>query len=169
MNRRDFIKTAAVVTVAGPTMLALEGCPSQDTLAALVTTLGNSAASIASLEGNTTLSAKLQADTAAAATAIANWKSGSPAQMAIQAINIVEDDLNLFPIAGEYEPLIVLALSTAASIIELLNPQETRVTVKNEKGRHLQLAQAPKTVKDYKTQWNNICNSNSKFSSLVIK
>jgi hypothetical protein len=155
---------AAVLPVAVTTT----GCVPQNTLAALVTTLGNSAASIASLEGNSALATKLQADTAAAASAVANWKSGTPAQIAIEAIQLVEDDLNLFPIGGQYEPLIVLALGTALSIIQLLNPNAVSAHLEPQNGRRVQLAQAPKTAKAYAQQWNAIRSSNSSMSAAPV-
>ena len=152
-----------------PVTVTTTGCVPQNTLAALVTTLGNSAASIASLEGNSTLATKLQADTAAASSAIANWKSGSPAQTAIEAIQLVEDDLDLFPIGGQYEPLIVLALGTATSIIQLLNPNAVGARPQTASGRHVQLAQAPKTSAQYKAQWNAIADSNSSLAAARIQ
>src|SRR5271170_5276536 len=106
--------------IASVLILVLVGCPAQNTIAALTSILGSSAASIASIEGNPTLAAQLQTDTAAAVTAVDNWKSGTPASNVIQALNIVEDDLNLFPVSGPYIPLIDLAIGTVESILALL-------------------------------------------------
>lgn len=136
--------------------LPLAGCPSQNTIAALVSILGSSAASIASVQGNASLAQKLEADTTAAETAVRNWKQGTSAQNAIQALNLVEDDLNLFPI-GKYGPLIDLAIGTAESIIAML-PQDAsapHAMAPHAHRRAVTLAQpAPKTAKAYKAQFN---------------
>lgn len=150
---------------------ATTGC-NQGTISALVSTLGTAAASIASLKGNTALAAKLQADTAAAAAAVKNWKQGTPAQNAIQALNLVIDDLDLIcPTGGPcgpYAPLIVLALGTAESIIAILNPTSqtygTRAQV-----RKVNLGYYPSTAKDFKTAWNSICGSDPALASAAIK
>ena len=86
--------------------------------------LGSTAASIAAIEGNPTLAAKLTTDTAAAVAAINAWKSGTPDSEVILALNLVEDDLNLFPSTGPYVPLIDLAIGTVESILALL-PQSS--------------------------------------------
>lgn len=143
------------------------GCTNQTTIAALVTTLGNASAAVASLEGNPTLAAKLQADTQAASTSILNWKTGTPSQNAVEAIGIVEDDLNLIcdsvpaPQCVAYEPLIVLALSTAQSIIAILNPAASTAQA-HIAGRvsTVPVVGAPKTSSDFKKQWNNAVKEN---------
>jgi hypothetical protein len=137
-----------------------------------VTTLGTAASSIAALEGNTALAAKLTTDTAAAAAAVKNWKQGTPAQNAIQALNLVIDDLDLICPAGgpcgPYAALIALALGTAESIIALLNPTAqtygTRAQV-----RKVNLPYYPSTAKDFKTQWNGICSTDPALASAAIR
>jgi hypothetical protein len=148
-----------------PVATVTTGC-NQNTVAALVNTLGTSAASIASLEGDTALSTKLQTDTAAAVSAVTNWKTGTPAQTAIEAITLVEDDLNLFPLNTSYEPLIVLALGTAASIIAILNPGA--VSARISQRRSVSLSNPPKTSKQYKAQWNAICAQNPALAGAVL-
>ena len=81
---------AAAVLCAG-----LAGCPSQSTTSVLVTALGNAAASVAAIENNPTLAAKIQADTAAASAQVLAWKAGTPSQNAVQALELVETDLSL--------------------------------------------------------------------------
>jgi hypothetical protein len=120
MKRFTAVFTMICMWAAMLPMLAVSGC--QSNLAALASTLGNAGASIAAIEGNTALATKIQTDTVAAVAAITSWKSGTNAQMALEAIQLVEDDLNLLPINSAYEPLILLALGTAASIIAILNP-----------------------------------------------
>lgn len=146
----------ALIAVLLVVTLPLAGCPQQSTLAALVTTLGNAAASIASFEGNTALAQKLKIDVAAASQAVLNWKSGTPPQMAIEALTLVEDDLNLFPVASVYTPLIDLAIGTTISIIELLNPANPTPAVGATNRRAVHLASPPKSAKQFKAQWNAI-------------
>lgn len=135
----------------------LTGCISQATIASLTAILGQSAASIASIEGNPTLAAKLTADTTAAVAAINAWKSGTPAQEVIAALNIVEDDLSLFPITTAYAPLIDLAIGTVESILALL-PAPATMSV--HLGRKVHLAHTPKNEKDYRKTWNATIASN---------
>jgi hypothetical protein len=154
--------------IAALLCIVLVGCPSQATLAALTAILGSSAASIASIEGNPTLAAKLQTDTAAAVTAVQNWKSGTPATEAIEALNLVETDLNLFPNLGVYGPLIDLAIGTVESILALL-PASSSPVAPQARHRAVSLAQpAPRTSGGYKRQWNAIVNANPSISKSVL-
>ena len=173
-TRQNPLAAWAAIALLFLATLPMTGCPAQTTLAALTNTLGTAAASIATLEGNTALAAKLQADTAAAATAIQNWKSGTNAQMAVEAINIVIDDLNLIcpvgGICGPYGPLIVLALGTAQSIIAILNPTATPNAAKVGPNARVNLGHpAPKTAAEFKAQWNGIAQSDPALASLVLK
>ena len=101
-------------------MLGLNACTSQTTLSALVTTLGNASAAIATLEGNAALGKQLQADTSVAAAAILAWKSGSAATEVIQALNIVQADLNLIPYIAPYSALIDIGIATVDEIITIV-------------------------------------------------
>jgi hypothetical protein len=167
MNRRSFLKSATAALC-----IILIGCPAQSTIADLTSILGTSAASIASIEGNPQLAQKLQTDTAAAVVAVTNWKSGTPAQDVIEALNIVEDDLNLFPVTGAYGPLIDLAIGTVESILALL-PQPVaaaNVAVAHATHRQVTLTQpAPKTKAAFKSQWNAIVAGNPAMASAKIK
>jgi len=132
------------------------GCTNQAAISALVTTLGNATAAVATIEGATDLAAKLKVDTAAASAAVLAWKSGTPAQNIVQALDIVEADLNLFPVGGKYEALIVLAIGTAQSIIEIVNPGAVPVTAKVSASRQIRLSTPPKNAAQLKKQWNAI-------------
>lgn len=155
MNRRQFFIGTASVGAAALILPSLTGCDSSD-IASLVQVLGNSASQLAALEGNTSLASKLLTDTGAAVTAIDNWKSGTAAQDVIQVLNIVEDDLQLFPIVNQFSPLVDLAIATAESIIALL-PPSTSNAVSAKPRRHVQLGYAaPKTKKDYVKRYNAI-------------
>jgi hypothetical protein len=153
-------------------MLPMTACPQQTVLAALTTTLGNAAASIASFEGNAALAAQLQTDTAAATAAIQNWKSGTPAQNVVQALQIVVDDLNLLsqiPGAAQYAPLISLALSTAISIIEIVDPGAVPTAMAKVKLGGVSTAGAPKSAKEFRARWNGICSTNPHLAKVELK
>jgi hypothetical protein len=137
----------------------LTGCPSLNSTATLVTVLGNAASSIATIEGNTQLAATLKTDTAAASSAVLNWKKGMPSQNVIQALNLVEADLNLIPGTSTYAPLVDLAIGTVESIIEIVQPGATSITPQNKRvgvTHRVWLANPPKTDAQFRTAWNGI-------------
>jgi hypothetical protein len=154
------------VIVASLLAAVLIGCPSQSTTAALVAILGNAVASVAALQGNSELASKLQTDTQAAVTAVQNWKQGTPAQDAIQALNLVESDLNLFPQLGPYAPLIDLAIGTTESIIALL-PSNVATPAVAHRSVSLQ-APAPKSAAEFKANWNTIVSTTPSISKSVM-
>ena len=142
----------------------------QNTLVALTSTFGNAGASIAAIEGNTDLATKIQTDTATAVMQIQAWKSGSDASMAVEAIQLVEDDMNLLPINSKYEPLILLALGTAASIIAILNPGAATVArINGQSGRRVGLGNPPKNAGQFKAQWNTICKANPALAGAELR
>jgi len=131
----------------------------QNDIAALVTTLGNASASIATLEGNTALAAKLQTDTAAASSAALNWKKGSAGTEVVEALNLVEADLNLIPGTSQYAPLVDLAIGTVESIIELVQPGAASITPANPRvgvTHRVYLANPPKSAAQFRTAWNSV-------------
>lgn len=143
-----------------PCILWSTAC-NQNTIAALAQTLGNSAAQVATLENNPALAAKLTADTTAAVSAIQNWKSGSPATEAIEALNLVEDDLSLVPIASQYAPLIDLAIGTVESILSLLPQTQALGNLSAHTARrHVVLQNPPKTAAAFNKQFNAIAKQN---------
>ncbi len=167
MQTRKLSSLAGVVLI----LLALTatGCPEQNTIASLTDALGNAAANIATLEGNSTLAAKLKTDTAAAVTAVKNWKKGTPAQEAIEALNLVEDDLNLIPGTSQYAPLITLAIGTVESILALLPPPSGGALSPHAARPHVQLSQpAPKNKSEFKAQWNSVIASHPNLAQAKI-
>ena len=147
------MKAALKSSIAVVLILSLIGCPSQNTIADLANILGTSAASIAQLENQPGLAAKLTTDTAAAVSAIKVWKSGTPAQEAIQAINLVIGDLNLFPQTSQYAPLIILAATTAEAILAILQPPSASPAVKGRVSTP-KVGLAPQNAKEFKQRWN---------------
>ena len=136
--------------------LAMTGCTSSATISDLVGTLGSTAESIATIQGNTALAAKLQTDVAAAQTAILSWKSGSPATEVIELLNIVSDDLALFPVTSTEAAYIQLGIATIDGILALL-PQSATPAVAHSARAHYILVDtktgktlaAPKSAKQF--------------------
>jgi hypothetical protein len=147
----------ALMAVLAVGTLPLAGCPQQTTIAALVLTLGNAAASVAAIEGNDALSQKLQADTAKAETQILAWKPGTNGQMAVEALQLVQDDLALFPQVGPYAPLIQLAIGTTISIIEIIDPGAVPTALSKPHAVHL--AKPPRNKGQFRKAWNDYVNS----------
>lgn len=155
-KRITAIAAVLALSMAG---LFMAGCPAntQNTISALVTVLGNASASIAALENNPTLAAALKTDTAAAALAVTNWKQGNPTQNVIQALNLVEADLNLIPGTGQYAPLIDLAIGTVESILEIVQPGASSIdSVHKRVGitHRVSLANPPKDAATFQKEWN---------------
>lgn len=153
MNSRKLASHAAAMLMLMASMFSVTGCtPSKAGLIALTNTLSNAAEQVATLEGNTALAATLKTDTAAAVAAINGWTNGTPAQNVIQALNILEDDLNLIPAASPYSSLIDIAIGAVEGILALL-PSST--TASHAVHRSVILTQpAPKTSAEFKKQWN---------------
>lgn len=172
MDRRAFLKSSSAATLLSTLpFIAGFSCNKTD-IAALVQVLGNSASRLAALQGNTSLAAKLLVDTGAAVTAIDNWKQGSPADMVIEVLNLVVDDLNLFPVLGPYGPLIDLAIGTAEAILAVLPHGIATANVAAPHGtrRPVTLAQpAPKDAKAYKARWNALVAGNPTLASAKIE
>lgn len=131
----------------------------QSQIASLTNILGTSAANIATIEGNTALATKLTTDTAAAVAAVNAWKSGSPAQEAILALNIVASDLSLFPVTDKYAALIQIAIGTVQSILALI-PGSTTASVAH-------VSQPLITVKQFKANWNATAKAQGLTAALI--
>lgn len=164
------------VIVCGASLLATTGCDTQATLASLAQTLGSASAKVATLEGNPTLSAQLTTDTTAAVSAIDNWKSGTAADDVIQALSIVEDDLNLFPAADQYAPLIDIAIGTTQTLIAMLPAPAAapaaigaRAVRATHPHRQVTLSNPPKNAKAFKAQWNAMTATNPALATAAIK
>ncbi|HEY4357095.1 MAG TPA: hypothetical protein VGN16_15205 [Acidobacteriaceae bacterium] len=113
---------AGVVSLLLLTVFPMAGCNSNDqkTAAALVQTMGTAVTSLLTLEGNAALAPRLQKDFQAASTAVANWKQGTPAQDVVEALNLLDSDLDLVPVSDKDKALIELAIGTVDEILALL-------------------------------------------------
>lgn len=152
ITRRKLITIVAVLGL-GLSLPALEGCPNhtQQNLAAVLGIAGPAIAQVANLEGNTQLSQTLLTDFAAAQRAVENWKPGTPTQSAIQVLQIVEKDLNLFP-PGQYQVYVALALGTVQSIIEVLAPPVS--TTPSIQAHTISVRATTLTPATFKSRWN---------------
>ena len=159
--------TALAVTLA--LTVSMVGCFAQKTLAVLVSTLGTAAASVASVEGNTSLAQKLTTDVQTASTQILDWTPGTNAQVAVEAFTLVEDDLNLFPLNSKAIVLIDLAIGTVDSIITELAPASPVAAAAHASSRKVVLANAPKTSRQFKAQWNKLADADPSLAALHLK
>lgn len=164
MNRREFLVGSAAAGTSTLLTFPAIGCGkiSQATLAGLVMTLGNAVSALEVIEGNSALAATIKNDTAVLAGDIQNWVPGTTDQIIIEAIGIVEADLNLLPINAGDVALIDLALGTLQGILAFFPIQASAVA--NSKAvrasakpiRTVHLDKVPKSKNDFKTQWNAI-------------
>lgn len=160
-----------VALLCGSLLMTTTGCDGQTTAAELIAIVGTSTASLEALEGNTDAVKQIQADTKAATDAVANWKSGTPAQDVIEALNLLQDDLNLLPVSPEDQALIDLAIGTVDQILALIPvptaaPAVTSGPVvstavyftrsQHVHHRHPHLVKTPKNAKEYRKAWNKL-------------
>jgi outer membrane murein-binding lipoprotein Lpp len=150
--KTNLLKVGAIALVT----ILLAGCVVQSTIAALTSTLGSAAAAIAAVEGNTALATQLQTDTNAAVSAVTNWKTGSATADVIEALNLVEDDLNLIPIAGPYTPLIDICIGAVQAILAELPSSAALPAAKVAHAHRVPVLSqpAPKNSKQFVKQWN---------------
>jgi hypothetical protein len=168
MKLRTRTLTAAVFAAF---LLFPVACGTAD-IAALVQTLGGAASSIADIEGNSNLAAKLKVDTTAAADAVLNWKSGTPATEVIEALNLVQDDLDLFPVGSEATALIDLAIGTTEAIITEITskaPAASSVAVAHVAHRAVTLTKPPKNAAEFKKQYQTIIAANPQLQKYALK
>ena len=161
MNRRNLIRagaTMAVLAVYAPAAL-LTGCWDSSDVARLMSTLGSACSSLATILGNSALAATITKLTSIAATAVANWKPGSPTAEAIEAINDLEGAISQIPgINPTVSMLILLALGTADAILALL-PQSVRtglVLAALNARKRVSINNPPTKVSTFKDYWNDL-------------
>ena len=159
--KRLILASLALALVAP--ILMLTGCPAQNTTADIVTALGNAVSTIATLEGNTALSAKITTDTARVSANVLNWKPGTPTQDVIESLNLLEADLDLVPSVGPYVPLIDFAIGTVESLMEKIQPGSSTpngLTQRLGVSRRVYLAKPPKDAATFTKSWNAIVAQN---------
>ncbi len=170
LTRRDFSKhtlMAAGALTLSAVSLPLSSCASQDTIAVLVATLGSAGASVATALGATALAESIRTGTAAAVTAVKNWKAGTgTAQMAVQLLNVLLANLRLIPVSSLYATLIALAISTAVNIITILNAGTPAAM--SAAGQAAITGGTPQDAAHFKARWNGICATNPELTPVMI-
>lgn len=119
------LKRFTMAALTATLLLVPVACDSNDqkTAANLITVVGNSVTALVQIEGLSVDAVKLKADFSAASIAVLNWKQGTPAQDVVQALNILDDDLDLIPaLTDAQKALIVLGIGTVDEIITLIDP-----------------------------------------------
>jgi hypothetical protein len=157
--KRILSSVAALLLI--PIALWSTACNKQAVAVALLNTAGSYVSQLATLEGNAALGAKLKTDFATAATQVQNWKSGTPAQDVVAVLNLVEDDLSLFPVIGPFAPLVDLTIGTVDAIITAVSanaPAPATTSPSVAAVRHTATRSA-KDVKDFKSQWKALAES----------
>lgn len=147
-------------------------CVTQTTIAQLVAILGQATSKIAEAENNPSLAAKISTDSAAASAAILNWQNGSPEQDAVEALNILEDDLNLIPVVGQdvlFIGLVDLAIGTVEAILSRL-PASTRL--QNKVVRRVvppvKLPRFTNPADSFQDKWNSIVAKDKRLRGLEL-
>lgn len=152
---------------------ALIGCTAQQTAAELITTVGGAVASLEAIEGNTAIVAQIQKDTAVAAQAVENWKSGTPSQDIVAVLNTVRDDLYLVPVSTVDQALVDIAISAIEEIIVQVGgtPAATTAAAQpmSRSPRIVPAATKIKSSKDFKGAWNKLIAQQPKLAAASIK
>lgn len=168
---KKFIKqfgiTAMVAVMCSSLIVTTVGCSQQKTAASLIGTVGVAVATLETIEGNTANLSQIQAAFAAAQNAVANWKTGTPVADVVQALNILQQNINLLPVNAKDAALISLAIATVDQIIVLFPGATPAVTARFavEKASFKTL---PKNSKNFKQQWNAIIATNPSLSGAVL-
>ena len=113
MTKRVWIGMVAVAAMGAAMSVAC----SQNTVAALVETLGNACSAAAGLAGDATAAKQIVADTATASQQVLAWKSGTPTQDVEQALGDLEADLSAIPETSKVAPFIDLGIATIDGIL----------------------------------------------------
>lgn len=149
-------------------VMTTTGCNGQTTAAQLIATVGTAVATLETLQGNTAVVVQIQSDTRAAQLAIQNWKSGTPAQDVLQALTILQSDINLLPVNATDQALIQLALGTVEQIVALF-PGAVPPVAAAKAVRPVKLEFTVRNKNDFKKQWNAIVNSNPSLAGAAIQ
>jgi hypothetical protein len=176
------LRSSAAALLCAALAFSTTGCTSQQTAADMITTVGTAVASLEAIEGNTSAVQAIQTDFAAASSAVANWKTGTPTQQVAEALALVESDLNLLPVSSQDQALIDLAIGTVDQLLvefpgtsTATTPAVTKVSFHyafyqtQVQHRTVHLAKAPKSKKDFKAQWNAVLKARPQFKAAAVK
>jgi hypothetical protein len=150
MNRRELLK-GSLTLGALPSLIFVEGCPTQLTLAQEINIVGTTAASIVSSLGQTALAAQLADATAKAVKLVTNWVAGTPTQDIIQALDALLSVIDLIPVATPYEALIAILIGGVEGVLALLPSAGVTANIVRPK-----LKRSPVTLmeKQFRVQYN---------------
>lgn len=187
MTKRYWSLSIACVVLA---IAFTTGC-SQNTIAALVATLGSACSTAAGAAGDAALSQAILADTSTASAQALAWKSGTPTQNVEQALGDLEADLSKIPETAAVAPFIDLGIATIDGILTDITGQAPAAATA-ELGAHLRNVSAsvakpvragttgnaslpaggarhpkysgnlPKKAADFVTEWNKLVAANPK-------
>ena len=146
-------------------ILVIAGCTGQNTAAALIGIAGTAVQALIVQSGNT-VPANLPQDFAAAQSAVANWKTGSPTLQVDEALNLVITDINLIPVSAQDKAYITLAVGTVEQVLALFPPTTGAVSA-SVAARPTTLPKDPS--KTFKAQWNAITASGQTKTKVVLK
>lgn len=118
MTRRVFGRNIAMATVMGYGSMFLSGC-GRGTVIAYINAVNTAVTSILTFIGDDALAQTLSKDVARINAAVAGWTSGSITQEVIEAINIMESDLDLIPLSSTVTMLISIALVALNAVLNL--------------------------------------------------
>jgi hypothetical protein len=168
MMKRGLGASGAVAVLA--VMLAT-AC-SQNTIAALVTTLGNACSGAAALAGNAQLSRTILADSAKASQQVLAWKSGSAAENVVQVLHDLQADLSEIPETASVAPFIDLGIATIDGILTDITGQVPAATqsmrwASVRSVRHPRYSgEPPRTAKAFNAAWDKLVNEHPQFAGL---
>ena len=160
MKTRQLSGIAAVLLLF-VAMLPVQGCNSATTIKALVPVVANAVTQVLTLEGDTAQATRVQQALTAFQTATANWKSGTPSQDVVEAINALAAALDAFPLTSQYAPLIGLALTTLDAILAIVAPGTLTPNVRGAARRNHEALKAlygkpaPQSPKAFRKAWED--------------
>lgn len=153
----------------------LIGCTQsdKDRIAQLVQVLGTASAGIALQLGQTDLANQIKTSLPPVVKTINDWQLGTaPAETAIQALNTLMNLLYLIPPVSQYAALIDLAIVTAEALLALIPAPVAPGIAKSRAMRPRAIpaptAPVPQSTKDFKKQWNAICDSGLELKKMKI-
>jgi hypothetical protein len=162
----------SLISVAAIAALCIfsTGCNDQQTIASLLQAAGAAVSSVATIENDPALASKLTTDFSAASQAVLAWKAGTPAQDVVEALDLVEQDLSLFPVNSQEVVLIDLAIGTVEAIIVAIEPSAANsAAIVARSALSVHLATPPKNAKAFKAQWQALINANPALSKYALK
>lgn len=170
------VKKIIALIIACSITLVTTGCPAQQTASALIKIVGSAVGSVVAIEGNTAAAQKIQADSKLAGDIVAAWVPGTPSQQALEALNLLAQDLTLIaPISPTVQALLDLASVTLQEVIQIVesqqgpNPPPQPLTAHAQVHKNVTGQTPAKDKAEFKKKWNAIIANDSSLVSAKIK